>query len=45
MHIIKNVVYFLLDIRKRIDVIYNEDLKNFMATICNDGKLETMVKM
>lgn len=45
MHIIKNIVYFPMDVSNKIDVTYNKDLKNLLAIIYNNDKYETMVKI
>lgn len=45
MHIMKNIVYFPLDISNKIDITYTKDLKNLLATIYNDGKYKIIVKV
>lgn len=45
MHITKNIAYFPLDVSNKIDVIYNKDLKVFLATIFNNGEYETMIRV
>lgn len=45
LHIVQEVVNFILDIGHRIDVTYYGNLKSLFVIIGNNGEYEAMIKM
>lgn len=45
MHFTKDIIYFLLDVSNKIDIIYDGDLKNHLAAMYNDDKSKIIVKV
>lgn len=45
MHMRKNVVYFSLDISDGVNITDDRDLKGFLATMYNNGKYKTIIRI